>query len=244
MLPGATMSIKRHFLIAAGALLALSAAGQAQAQVFDFSTNNGLNTLPSPDTYSLTVGGITVNVSAYRNVFGTVTTSNAANVTWISGSGLGAEGYGRDQLNICQETCTGNPGEGLLLDFGQTVTLTQVLFGSWAAAIPESNQGSGDDADFAFGDPTASGSLADVTGLSVSNSIATWNTSLTGRQFFFAARQDPNDDEDRFWLRGLTVSSVPEPSSWAMMLIGFGAIGVAMRRSRKPHYRALRVTRR
>ncbi len=27
--------------------------------------------------------------------------------------------------------------------------------------------------------------------------------------------------------------AVPEPATWAMMLIGFGAIGVAMRRSRK-----------
>ena len=27
---------------------------------------------------------------------------------------------------------------------------------------------------------------------------------------------------------------VPEPASWAMMLLGFGAIGFAMRRGRKP----------
>jgi hypothetical protein len=235
------MSIKRQVLIAAGSLLALSAGGRAQAQVFDFSANNGLNTAARPDTYSLTAGGITVNVSAYNNIFGTVTTSNGVSVTWSSGNGLGAAGYTRDQLNICQTTCTNNPGEGLLLDFGQTVTLTQVLFSNWAVANPESSQGSGDDADYAFGDPTVSGSLADVTGLSVSNNIATWNTSLTGRQFFFAARQDPNDNEDGFWLRGLTVGSVPEPSSWAMMLMGFGAVGMAMRRSRKPDYRASRV---
>ena len=29
-------------------------------------------------------------------------------------------------------------------------------------------------------------------------------------------------------------SPVPEPSTWAMMLLGFGAIGLAMRRSREP----------
>jgi hypothetical protein len=27
-------------------------------------------------------------------------------------------------------------------------------------------------------------------------------------------------------------SAVPEPSTWAMMLLGFGAIGASMRRSR------------
>jgi len=30
------------------------------------------------------------------------------------------------------------------------------------------------------------------------------------------------------------LSLVPEPSTWMMMLLGFGAIGFAMRRSRAP----------
>jgi hypothetical protein len=32
---------------------------------------------------------------------------------------------------------------------------------------------------------------------------------------------------------GTPVGAVPEPSTWAMMLFGFGAIGVSMRRKRK-----------
>lgn len=32
------------------------------------------------------------------------------------------------------------------------------------------------------------------------------------------------------------VGGVPEPSTWAMMLFGFGAIGTAMRRRRKPRH--------
>ena len=32
----------------------------------------------------------------------------------------------------------------------------------------------------------------------------------------------------------LTVAAVPEPATWAMMLIGFGAMGVAMRRRARP----------
>lgn len=32
-----------------------------------------------------------------------------------------------------------------------------------------------------------------------------------------------------------TTGSVPEPSTWAMMLLGFGAIGVSMRRRRRTH---------
>lgn len=33
-------------------------------------------------------------------------------------------------------------------------------------------------------------------------------------------------------IRGFLVASVPEPASWAMMLLGFGAIGIAVRRRR------------
>ncbi|MES2903916.1 MAG: PEPxxWA-CTERM sorting domain-containing protein [Pseudomonadota bacterium] len=29
-------------------------------------------------------------------------------------------------------------------------------------------------------------------------------------------------------------AAVPEPTNWAMMLLGFGAVGVAMRRRRRP----------
>ncbi len=34
-------------------------------------------------------------------------------------------------------------------------------------------------------------------------------------------------------ITGITIAAVPEPGTWAMMLIGFGAIGVAVRRRRR-----------
>ena len=36
-----------------------------------------------------------------------------------------------------------------------------------------------------------------------------------------------------FSLNGTTFGAVPEPTTWAMMLLGFGGIGLAMRRSRR-----------
>jgi hypothetical protein len=36
-----------------------------------------------------------------------------------------------------------------------------------------------------------------------------------------------------FYQTGGAVGSVPEPSSWAMMLLGFGGIGMVVRRRRK-----------
>ncbi|QGN56117.1 PEPxxWA-CTERM sorting domain-containing protein [Novosphingobium sp. Gsoil 351] len=45
-----------------------------------------------------------------------------------------------------------------------------------------------------------------------------------------AARQNPDSRDDGFKLGAITVSAaVPEPATWAMMLIGFGFIGGAMR---------------
>jgi hypothetical protein len=35
-------------------------------------------------------------------------------------------------------------------------------------------------------------------------------------------------------IHGITTSAVPEPAIWAMMLLGFGAVGRAMRRLRVP----------
>lgn len=43
----------------------------------------------------------------------------------------------------------------------------------------------------------------------------------------------PDDNHDDMIIRA-TVSPVPEPGTWAMMLFGFGMIGFAVRRHRKP----------
>ena len=42
-------------------------------------------------------------------------------------------------------------------------------------------------------------------------------------------------------LGGLQIAAVPEPGTWAMMLLGFGAAGVAMRRRKRSTGRALQI---
>lgn len=42
----------------------------------------------------------------------------------------------------------------------------------------------------------------------------------------------PNTFNESLVLRALAVQGVPEPATWAMMLIGFGAVGASMRRQK------------
>ncbi|MES2905306.1 MAG: PEPxxWA-CTERM sorting domain-containing protein [Pseudomonadota bacterium] len=61
------------------------------------------------------------------------------------------------------------------------------------------------------------------------------STGLFGNAWIIGASW-PNLDanDDGFKLTAINVTAaVPEPSTWAMMLIGFGGIGVSMRRRRK-----------
>ena len=37
-------------------------------------------------------------------------------------------------------------------------------------------------------------------------------------------------------ITGITIGAVPEPGTWAMMLLGFGGMGLAVRRRRKSAY--------
>ena len=61
---------------------------------------------------------------------------------------------------------------------------------------------------------TRDGGVHDIRGVSI------WNDDLTGFGF-------------RSFLYDVP-SAVPEPAGWALMLFGFGAIGIAMRRHRRP----------
>jgi len=65
--------------------------------------------------------------------------------------------------------------------------------------------------------------IADANAL-LGTAVSNAGTTGTNLQLFVAKNSDKQDM--LFW------SAVPEPASWAMMLIGFGAIGFQMRRRR------------
>lgn len=66
---------------------------------------------------------------------------------------------------------------------------------------------------------------------------AVTNAGTTGGNLQLFVAQNPEKQDMLFWRTG----AVPEPASWAMMLLGFGGIGFAMRRRRKGSGRVPRI---
>jgi PEP-CTERM motif len=97
------------------------------------------------------------------------------------------------------------------LDAG-TVSLFYNIGGTWFAADNNPITTGNGDTQYIFGDTTASGTHIDQVAIVTSspiNHVKQNSIQLTG------------------------VRTVPEPGTWALMLLGFAGVGVAMRRSRK-----------
>lgn len=93
---------------------------------------------------------------------------------------------------------------------------------------------------FQFGDGNASGGIGPVSGGGYYSSAAqsltaagqyvtTFTLANPGNVSFFI--YDDNLSDNRGGV-SLAISAVPEPATWALMMLGFGAIGFAMRRNK------------
>jgi hypothetical protein len=65
-------------------------------------------------------------------------------------------------------------------------------------------------------------------------SVAYWNSSFTHIDYSdeISRTMSDGDNHDMWYVRDVK-SAVPEPGTWAMMMVGIGAIGVAMRRRQR-----------
>ena len=90
-----------------------------------------------------------------------------------------------------------------------------------------------------FGTNTAGcvalGTMCGTSILAMTNDQGNWHSlgvpAFTYYDFYATGRS--NGTYANVLLDSLSLSAVPEPSTWAMMLLGFGAIGMAARRSRR-----------
>lgn len=216
------MNFTKHLACLAGAAV-LAAANPANAAtiVFNFGGTGGL--VGSPSTFSTTNSGLSVTARGYGGLsalFNQVDYSDPASVTRDAG-GLGVAGNLSGQINDLGLT----GGEGLLLVFSQSVQLTQAVLTSFGVS---------DSVSFEFGAPIAPGETLD----SLSAPGGVWNGSYTGTHFFFAAN---SFSPTSFRLGSVTVNTatpaVPEPATWAMLIVGFGMMGGMLRRKQQQRVR-------
>lgn len=83
-------------------------------------------------------------------------------------------------------------------------------------------------------DWTVSGNMSSPYSTSLNSAGLYGNAWLIG-----AGNPNPDRNDDGFKLSSIVVNpapAVPEPATWAMMLMGFGAAGYSMRRRRKPQF--------
>ena len=210
------------------ALAALAAASSANAQVaINFNTHVGH--LGTSQNY--TQSGLTVTATGYS----APSTPGHPNTTDLFGkdnggdeNGVGLYGYtdseinkGTDfiQLNVSTLLTEGATGASFFMNSSTN--------GEWWNVYGSNSAGS-------LGTYLLDGHDEGSTNLHSLNTW--WGTGSGDYQYFnFVARGTCNSYGSscvagNVLLGGLSVAAVPEPATWAMMLLGFGAIGFTMRR--------------
>ncbi|WP_240325549.1 PEPxxWA-CTERM sorting domain-containing protein [Sphingomonas mesophila] len=84
--------------------------------------------------------------------------------------------------------------------------------------------------------PTNGFTVAKIGSNTNTQHVLTFTPALQGySRYFFTTTTNSSlpTRGDGYRLAAMTVAAVPEPATWAMMLIGFGFIGMQMRRSRR-----------
>ena len=226
----------KHFAVAAAIALCFAAnTGVANAQTSLLTTEAGYTgpgldlTAHANGMYNFTFGPITVDGYTFTAAPGGGGNSGQGSVVGQGGYGLGANGsFGGDAVYIGVDSGTGFAQ--LMLNGG-----------------PVSQLG------FFFNYSPGSGNAPTISALdSLGNVFASYDLaalapiSTPGGFNDFAFRGIASTSTDIFGLRfggsyllatgtadGQVVSGVPEPGTWAMMLIGFGAIGASMRRRQR-----------
>ena len=240
--------IWKHFL--AAALAATMFTTSAGASVTITTTGNSATDGTDGNIRTFTNGGITVQASGWS--YDGNTLERAFLGAYSSGLGVTNNSEGNGQTNSNHTADNVGQSDFILLIFNQAVNIAS------ATLIPFDVSPDPNDNDAWVSYATLAGAFTNpATPLTTGSSVWTtlnnndWNvsgnmtspygTSLNSAGLFGnvwiigSSRPNLDSNDDGFKLKSIVVTpgAVPEPSTWAMMLLGFGAVGAALRRSRK-----------
>ncbi len=164
-------------------------------------------------------------------------TEGAEAKVW-SGAGLGVSYAGsKDSPNdgTHQIDNAGGGSDFVVLDFSDKVTLSQINRAHYSG----SGTGSGTDVSYLAYSGTLQSIMSglDESGFSNLNAPYTSTGSKAASNIWIVAANVFGQTDDGFKLTSFTVStpsagSVPEPATWAMMMVGMGTVGFGLRRRR------------
>jgi hypothetical protein len=229
---------------AAAAGLCLAAPAAASVTISFAGGNSALNGTAG-NIRSFTSNGVTVQASAF-DYYGS--TLQRSFLGWYS-SGLGVTDPGENGQNNSHTIDNSGRLDFVILVFNQAVNIQSAVLTPFSLGGTPDN-----DARVSYAtllgaftpNPTAIPLNSSVWSLLNSNS---WNVSGNNGAGYLtslnslgdygnvwligASSPNPDNRYDAFKLTSITVNTpqgVPEPATWAMMIIGFGAAGVALRR--------------
>jgi hypothetical protein len=215
------IAMKTLLLTCAAMGMAIST-GASAAVVFDFSLTPG----DQGQTHTYTVSGLSITASA----FGPASNTGAPDHLWGKNGGGDENGLGMtNDLSGQNEIYF---GQGFVqLDLNALVGLVipnSILFGTNSTTNGEQWT--------VWGSNTA-GVLGSATLPAIRTQVAqgtneATNLALTGGFRYYDFVSTSQSDGQNFLITSLTVTPVPEPAGWALMILGFGGIGAAIRRRR------------
>jgi hypothetical protein len=183
-------------------------------------------------------GGVNYFRGTFANFGWTFTTSQDRSV-----SGLGVFDLGSDGLADAHEVGIWDANGSLLVSAivkDQPLTSSTSARGDWRfASVDATFLAAGSYTIGAYYPTSQDGFVGSAEDAKALVSAADWidygeGMVTTGGTQFFARPDSAVSDQfnPAFFGTNFLSSGVPEPATWAMMLIGFGAIGYSMRRSR------------
>lgn len=189
----------------------------------------------------------------YQQVYDATAFSNAVSISGISFDNYASEGFDMgDAVYSIAFFLTPKPVNGLSTDLNSNLGSLLGDFGTFNIAGPNPSTLTITGTAFNY-DPTWGNLLMQVRPLSFTREAccAYWNTDVPPNYAPDPWSPEYPDQTSSVWATGKfgtqatsaglvttfttrNISAVPEPASWAMMMLGFGAIGVASRYRKVP----------